>query len=126
MQNLMKIHCQTILAFIPVQLEHIHEANYTEDNNIAQLSIIKNIHHVIAKTLKPLAQAAIRGIRYKANQKMRRIHLRTESYSVNITQKTENLCLKYYKLRKRQNSLNGYEAKVETAEVLRNICPSYA
>lgn len=36
--NLMKSQDHNIIAFMPVQFEHVNEGNYTEHNNIARLS----------------------------------------------------------------------------------------
>lgn len=67
-EHMMKRQGNTILAFIPIQYYRVHKGNYRKDNRVARLSKL-NIPHEIAEVLKCLAQMAVRGIRYKCNEK---------------------------------------------------------
>lgn len=71
MKHLLTSHGHTLLSFLPIQLWHAYDCTYAEDNSLERLHKLKNIHHCIIQTMKPLVGTALSGIQNSTSDQER-------------------------------------------------------
>lgn len=92
MPELIYSHGHTILAYIPVKFFYMQNGQLKVDSSLGRIAKLRNVHHITADVMKPLAEIAVCGsVSYERketvhitpiNWLVQYIHYETKRYSL--------------------------------------------